>query len=154
MHHIGPRLSVFFLTASSFTLICDAQTGSETLLASQYNPWHPQQWSPLSPSDEYVMNTTNMWFWFCNPSAFVCKLNIMEKNKNACVCSWFCHDMTLPNVWYCFLYKKKTKYTTVDALRLCYKSVFLLDNILYLWTLSHCLFGCCIDYLEAWLDVN
>ncbi len=33
------------------------------------------------------------------------------KNKTACICSWFCHEMTLPNVWYCFLYKKKKQNT-------------------------------------------
>ena len=45
----------------------------------------------------------------------------------------------------------------MDALRLCYESVFLLDDILYLWTLSHRLFGCCIDYLERdlmWIKLS
>lgn len=115
----------------------------------------PPQWNPL--------------WWICNEhnlqdvililylSAFVCKLSIMVKKKRkknpACICSWFCHEMTLPNVWYCFLYWKRKKYTTVDALRLCYKSFFWTAFCIFEHNCIACL-AAVIDSPEVWLDVN
>lgn len=69
----------------------------------------PPQWNPLW----WIFNEHNRQdvILILYLSAFVCKLSIMEKRKKnpACICSWFCHEMTLPNVWYCFLYWKRKK---------------------------------------------
>lgn len=62
-----------------------------------------------TPSDEYNEHNLQDVILILYLSAFVCKLSIMEKKKHACICSWFCHEMTLPNVWYCFLYLKGKK---------------------------------------------
>lgn len=60
-----------------------------------------------------LLNTTVIPLWWCNDTTdmfcFIIRLplyasSILRKKKTACVCSWFCHEMTLPNVWYCFLY--------------------------------------------------
>lgn len=86
-------------------------------------------------------------------SAFVCKLSIMEKKRNL-------HAFVLGFVmkWLCLMFDtvfciQEKKYTTVDALRLCYKSFF--------WT-AFCIFehnciawlAAVIDSPEVWLDVN
>lgn len=53
------------------------------------------------------MNKTDMWFDFVICLPLYASSILYKKNINACICSWFCHEMTLPNVWYCFLYEKK-----------------------------------------------
>lgn len=82
------------------------------------------------------MNTTNVIFDFviCLPlyasSILWKKYTKLHADVLGFVMSWLC---LMFDTVFCIT---KTKYTTVDALGLCYKSVFLLDNILYLWTLA------------------
>lgn len=62
--------------------------------------------------------------------------------------------MTLPNVWYCFLYlKEEEKHTTVDALRLCSKSFFWTAFCIFEHSCIACL-AAVIDSPEVWLVVT
>lgn len=144
LHYVHPRLDQHVTVTK---VVTPSKPAEGEFLASYLNVVGIS-FSPVKP---------RLLWWICNEhnlqdvilvlylSAFVCKLSIMDKkNKPACIRSWFCHEMTLPNVWYCFLYLREKKYTAVDALRLCYKSFF--------WT-AFCIFEHnCIACLAAVID--
>lgn len=112
------HLSYYFTSAlhpSPFRSTCDRDQGCDAFKAGRGRVFSIVlvgiSFSPVKP---------RLLWWICNEhnlqdvilvlylSAFVCKLSIMDKKKKpACICSWFCHEMTLPNVWYCFLYLRE-----------------------------------------------
>lgn len=94
-----------------------------------------------SPRQAFSLAATFVnFFAICLP---LYSTSIFMKKKKKCMRMFsVCHELTLLYVWYCCFFCEKKP--TLDATRM---SVFLLgENFLYLWTLSHCPSGRCIDW--------